>query len=80
MESARAGWLKASEQDKRIWTNVSTFQEFETPVTFDYAVTSLPANVLVDNSGKVIAKNLHGNDLKLVVENLFSGEKRICYL
>jgi thiol-disulfide isomerase/thioredoxin len=72
LESGKENWLKAIEQDKRIWTNVSTFQEFETPVTFDYAVTSLPANVLVNNSGKVIAKNLHGNELKATVEKLFS--------
>lgn len=75
LESEKEAWLKAIERDKRTWTNVSTFQEFETPVTFDYAVTSLPANILVDNSGKVIAKNLHGNDLKVEVEKLFSKEK-----
>jgi len=75
LESGKEAWLKAIEQDKRIWINVSTFQEFETPVAFDYAVTSLPANVLVDNSGKVIAKNLHGNELEATVEKLFSSEK-----
>jgi thiol-disulfide isomerase/thioredoxin len=75
LESGKENWLKAIEQDKRIWTNVSTFQEFETPATFDYAVTSLPANVLIDSSGKVIAKNLHGNELKAAVEKLFSSEK-----
>jgi len=75
LEYEKAAWLKAIERDKRIWTNVSTFQEFETPVTFDYAVTSLPANFLVDNSGKVIAKNLHGSNLKEKLETLFSTEK-----
>jgi thiol-disulfide isomerase/thioredoxin len=76
LESGKEAWLKAIEQDKRIWTNVSTFQEFETPVTFDYAVTSLPANVLIDGSGKVLARNLHGNDLKAAVEKLFSSDAR----
>ncbi len=75
LESGKENWLKAIEQDKRIWTNVSTFQEFETPVTFDYAVTSLPANVLIDNTGKVVARNLHGNELKTALEKLFSSEK-----
>jgi thiol-disulfide isomerase/thioredoxin len=77
LESEKEAWLKAIERDKRIWTNVSTFQEFETPVTFDYAVTSLPANVLVDNSGKVIARNLHGNELEAAVEKLFSSQKQM---
>jgi hypothetical protein len=74
LESGKDAWLKAIEQDDRIWINVSTFQEYETPVTFDYAVTSLPANVLVDSSGKVIAKNLHGSSLRITVEKLFSGD------
>lgn len=72
LESEKNAWLKAIEQDKRIWTNVSTFQEFETPTAFDYAVTSLPANVLVDENRKVIAKNLHANELKEKLENLFA--------
>jgi thiol-disulfide isomerase/thioredoxin len=71
LESERTSWLGAIDQDKRIWTNVSTFQEFETPATFAYAVTSLPANILIDSTGKIIAKNLHGNDLKAAIENLF---------
>lgn len=75
LESEKEAWLKAIERDKRTWTNVSTFQEFETPVAFDYAVTSLPANVLIDNSGKVIARNLHGNNLKAALEKLFAGER-----
>ncbi|MGC2239188.1 MAG: redoxin domain-containing protein [Pyrinomonadaceae bacterium] len=75
LESEKELWLKAIEQDKRIWTNVSTFQEFETPVAFDYAVTSLPANFLVDGSGKVVAKNLHGNALQEKLDKLFSNGK-----
>lgn len=71
LESEKEMWLKAIEQDKRIWTNVSTFQEFATPVTFDFAVTSLPANFLIDKDGKIIAKNLHGEELKEMVEKLF---------
>jgi thiol-disulfide isomerase/thioredoxin len=73
LESLKEIWVKAIEKDKRTWINVSTFQQFESPVAFQYAVTALPANVLVDNSGKVIAKDLHGDDLKIVVEKLFPG-------
>jgi thiol-disulfide isomerase/thioredoxin len=72
LESEKEAWLAAIEQDKRIWANVSTFEEFETPVAFDYAVTSLPANFLIDQNGKVLAKNLHGNELRETIENLFS--------
>lgn len=71
LESERELWLGAIEQDKRVWANVSTFQEFETPVAFEYGVTSLPANFLIDSNGKVVAKNLHGKELKDTIESLF---------
>jgi thiol-disulfide isomerase/thioredoxin len=71
LESNRDLWLKAIQQDKRTWTNVSTFQEFGTPAAFDYAVTSLPANVLIDSSGKIIRRNLHGNELVRTIAGLF---------
>ncbi len=75
LELEKELWLKAIEQDKRIWTNVSTFQEFETPTAFDFAVTSLPANFLIDENGKVIGKNLHGKELVEIVEKLFSDKQ-----
>lgn len=57
-------WMKAIDKDKRTWANVSTLQGFETPVTFEYAVTALPAKFLIDGNGKIVAKNLHGKDLE----------------
>lgn len=71
LESEKENWLNAIEQDSRVWTNVSTLQEFETPVTFEYAVTSLPVNFLIDAEGKIIAKNLHGEELRKKIESLF---------
>jgi thiol-disulfide isomerase/thioredoxin len=71
LESSKEIWIKAIEKDKRTWINVSTFQQFESPVAFQYAVTALPANVLIDNSGKVIARDLHGDELKNRIQKLF---------
>lgn len=71
LETEKENWLNAIEKDNRIWANVSTLQEFETPVTYQYAVTSLPANFLIDSNGKIIAKNLHGEELRKKVESLF---------
>lgn len=71
LETEKENWLNAIEKDNRIWANVSTLQEFETPVTYQYAVTSLPANFLIDANGKIIAKNLHGEELRDKVESLF---------
>lgn len=70
LESEKESWLKAIEHDKRVWTNVASFTEFETPTAFDYAVTSLPANFLIDENGKIVAKNLYGADLIKEVKTL----------
>ncbi len=73
LESEKEAWLKAIEQDKRVWTNVASFSEFETQAAFDYSVTSLPANFLIDQNRQVIAKNLHGKELKEKLESLFGN-------
>lgn len=72
LDDKKDAWLEAIEKDKRTWINVSTLQGFEMPVTFDYAVTSLPAKFIVDSNGKIIAKNLHGVELKEKIEDLFA--------
>lgn len=64
LDDDRAKWLKALEKDERNWTNVSTLERFATPAAYDYAVTALPDNFLIDQQGKIIAKNLHGGELK----------------
>jgi peroxiredoxin len=65
-------WLKAIEKDNRNWTNVSTLQGFDTPATFEYGVTALPAKFIIDAQGKIVAKNLHGEELKTKIEDLFA--------
>ena len=34
----------------------------KTPAAYDYAVTALPDNFLIDKNGKILAKNLHGDE------------------
>ncbi|MDT8417012.1 MAG: TlpA disulfide reductase family protein [Lutibacter sp.] len=71
LDSKRENWLKAIEKDNRIWTNVSTVEGFKTPVSVEYGITSLPTNFLIDASGKIIAVNIHGQQLKEKIDALF---------
>ncbi|MEZ5429037.1 MAG: TlpA disulfide reductase family protein [Pyrinomonadaceae bacterium] len=72
LDESRDVWLAAIEQDDRKWPNVASFRGFETPTAFDYAVTALPANFIIDADGKIVAKNLHGESLRETVEKLFA--------
>ena len=65
-------WLKAIEKDNRTWTNVSSLQGFKTPASYDYAVTALPDNYLIDAKRKIIAKNIHGEKLITLIDSLLN--------
>ena len=71
LDSKREKWLNAIEKDKRTWTEVSTVEGFKTKVSVEYGITSLPTNFLIDASGKIIAVNIHGQELKEKIEELF---------
>lgn len=71
LDSKRESWLNAIEKDKRIWIEVSTVEGFKSKVSVEYGITSLPTNFLIDASGKIIAVNIHGKELKEKIDELF---------
>lgn len=56
-------WIAAIKKDNLKWTNVSDLKYFDSPVAKVFGITSLPFNFLLDPSGKIIAKNLRGDNL-----------------
>lgn len=65
-------WVKAIEKDHRIWTNVSSLEAFKTDAAYNYAVTALPMNYLIDTDNKIIGKNLHEDELVSLLDELLS--------
>ncbi|MFD2871890.1 redoxin domain-containing protein [Mucilaginibacter ximonensis] len=59
----KESWLKAIEKDGLAWTNVSDLKFWKNAVAVKYGITSIPANFLIDPSGKIIAKDLRGEML-----------------
>jgi peroxiredoxin len=67
----KAAWLKAIADDGLTWTNVSDLKGGQNEVAQQYLVQAIPASFLIGPDGKIIAKNLRGNDLtKKLVELL----------
>lgn len=56
-------WLKAVERDGLVWTQVSDLKGWGNEVGKLYGINSIPQNLLLDKEGKIIAKNLRGEDL-----------------
>ncbi|WP_040249561.1 TlpA disulfide reductase family protein [Psychroserpens mesophilus] len=67
----KAAWIKAIEDDKLTWSHVSNLGYFNDPVAKAYNIRSIPATFLLDQDGKIVAKNLRGDALeKKVAEYL----------
>jgi len=61
-EKGRKAWLGAVKYDGLPWTQVSELKGRNKAADL-YGVSAIPANFLIDPSGKIIAKNLRGEDL-----------------
>jgi peroxiredoxin len=63
-------WVKAIGDDKLTWTQVSDLKFWQNEAAALYAVNSIPANFLVDKTGKIVARDLRGEDLQKKLEEL----------
>jgi peroxiredoxin len=68
---AKDKWLKAIHKDGLTWTHVSDLKFWDSKAAGLYAVRGIPQNFLIDPQGKIIAKNLRGDDLENKLEELF---------
>jgi thiol-disulfide isomerase/thioredoxin len=69
-------WKMAIKKDGLIWKNHgSDFSGWNSSPAQMYSVKSIPATFLLDKKGKVIAKNLRGEELSAKLAELFPSEK-----
>ncbi len=52
-----SSWRKAIENDKLDWNHVSNLKRWEDPIAKLYGVTSIPQLFLLDENGKIVAKD-----------------------
>ena len=62
-DNDKAAWLKAIDQLKMPWPQMSDLKGWESVGAEKYNVRAIPANVLIDQQGKIVAKDLRGEDL-----------------
>ncbi len=63
LDSKKEAWLKAVGDDKLDWAQVSDLKFWKNEVAELYGVRAIPQNFLLDPDGKIIAKNLNGEQL-----------------
>ncbi len=69
--NGKKAWLAAIHKDGLTWTQVSDLKYWDSKTAGLYAVRGIPQNFLLDPDGKIIAKNLRGDDLEDKLEELF---------
>lgn len=65
-------WKKAVEKDDLPWAQVSDLKGWQNSAAVQYGVRAIPANFLIDPSGKIIKKNLRGEELNKALSELFN--------
>ncbi len=71
IDSSPAAWKAAITKDGASWPHASHLSGDATPFLERLRITTIPANFILDAQGKVIAKNLHGDALKVFLAEYF---------
>jgi len=71
LDSKKDAWLKAIAADGLSWTHVSELQGWSNTAATAYGVKSVPASFLLDPEGKVVGKDLRGEQLNKTLAGLF---------
>jgi len=64
LDDNKSSWLEAIKQDKLNWQHISDLKKWESIVVSAYQIEGIPFNVLIDPTGKIIAKELRGQALQ----------------
>jgi peroxiredoxin len=74
LDRNKDAWVKAISDDKLTWAHVSDLKFWNNEVAKLYAVNSIPSNFLLDETGKIIGRNLRGEDLYKKVNEVLGGK------
>ena len=73
LDNSRDKWLQAIRKDNLLWPNhVSDLRGWSSAGGKLYGISSIPATVLVDRDGKVLARNLRGQELENKLKEIFA--------
>jgi peroxiredoxin len=71
LDDKKEKWLAAIKADKLTWTHVSDLKGWKNAAADLYGVRAIPQNVLINPRGRIIAKNLRGDELESKLEEIF---------
>jgi len=71
LDRTRENWMAAIEKDGLAWSeHVSSLQGWESPVAKTFEITTIPANILLNADGVIIAKNIQIDQLNELLNSM----------
>ncbi len=64
-------WMKAIHNDNLTWTHVSDLAFWNNAVAKLYGIRAVPSNILVDPQGKIVGRNIMGEELNKKLAEVF---------
>lgn len=74
IDEEKEEWTGAIESWGMEWDHISSLKRWDEPIVHQYKVQSIPYNYLVDKQGKIVARDLQGEDLRKTIEELLASE------
>jgi thiol-disulfide isomerase/thioredoxin len=72
-DNFREAWVDAIKKDQLVWENhVSDLKGWEAEATYTYKISAIPSNVLIDGTGKIVAKNISAEMLQSELASFLS--------
>jgi thiol-disulfide isomerase/thioredoxin len=69
LDTKEANWKAAVAKDKLDWEyHVSELKGWKSPTSNKFGISSIPSNFLIDGNGIILAKNLRGEKLELILQ------------
>ena len=74
-DTGQGAWVKAIAADGLVWHQVSDLKYWQNAAAQQYGVQSIPQNFLLDPTGKIVAINLHDEELQTKLAQLLTPVK-----
>ncbi|OQP51366.1 hypothetical protein A4H97_27720 [Niastella yeongjuensis] len=71
LDKNKEAWVNAIKKDGMPWNHVSDLKFWKNEVAVMYGINAVPQNMLLDKSGRIIAKNLRGDALSAKLAEVF---------
>ena len=71
LDRSKGPWVKAIEKDGLPWHHISDLKGWKNQVAQMYSVSSVPHTILLDREGRILARNLRGEQLHQELKKIF---------